>query len=111
MKGKMGGLFKEAQKLQGKIARAQEELDGIMVESSSGGGMVTVQANAKQEIVSIKIDKEVVDPEDIEMLEDLVLAAVNQALEKGGDAANEHLQKAAGGLMGNLPPGMKLPGM
>ena len=92
------------------MLKAQEELVNIKVEGTSGGGMVNVSANAKQEILSIKIEKDVVDPEDIEMLEDLIVAAVNQALTKAQDAANEHLGGIAGGMLGNLPPGMKMPG-
>ncbi len=104
----MSGIFKQAQKMQENIVKAQEELGNITVEASSGGGMVTVEASAKQEVISLKIDKEVVDPEDVEMLEDLVLAAVNQAMEKASAAANEHMQKAAGGMM---PGGLNLPGL
>ena len=109
-KPNLGALLGQFQKVQEKMERAQEGLVDIEVEGSSGGGMVTVTANAKQEIQRIKIDSEVVDPEDIDMLEDLVVAAVNQALEKAQQAANEHLQKEAGGMMPNLPGGLKIPG-
>jgi len=111
MKSNMGNLFKKAQKMQKEMMKAQEELANIKVEGSSGGGMVTVSANAKQEILSIKIEKDVVDPEDIEMLEDLVVAAVNQALEKAQEAANEHMGNIAGDMFKNLPGGMNLPGI
>ena len=110
-KPNLGGLMGQFQKVQEKLAMAQEELMNIEVEGSSGGGMVSVVANAKQEILRIKIEEDVVDPEDIDMLEDLVVAAVNQALEKAQQAASDHLQKAAGGLLPNLPGGFKIPGM
>ncbi len=103
----MGDILKQAQKMQEKMQQTQDELANIIVEGSSGGGMVTTTANGKQEIIGIKIDKEVVDPEDVEMLEDLVLAAVNQALEKAQETANQEMGKVTGGMM---PPGFKMPG-
>jgi len=81
MKG-MGNMMKQAQKLQNKMLKMQEELAGKTVEASSGGGMVNVVANGRQQLVDIRIEKEVVDPDDVEMLQDLVLAAVNDALDK-----------------------------
>jgi DNA-binding YbaB/EbfC family protein len=99
------------QKVQEKLAKAQEELASIEVEGSSGGGMVTVLANAKQEILRIKIEQEIVNSEEIDMLEDLIVAAVNHALEKAQQAASEHMQQAAGGLLPNLPGGFKIPGL
>lgn len=104
----MGDILKQAQKMQEKMQKTQDELGNITVEGSSGGGMVTVTANGKQEVIGIKIDKEVVDPEDVEMLEDLVLAAVNQALGKAAETANQEMGKITGGMM---PPGFKMPGM
>ena len=100
MKGlpNMGNLMKKAQQLQEKIAKLQEELGDRTVETSSGGGMVTVVANGKQEIVSIKIDPEVVDASDIEMLEDLVLAAVNDALYQARQMVSEEMTKLTGGI-------------
>jgi DNA-binding YbaB/EbfC family protein len=100
MKG-MANMMKQAQKLQAKMLRLQEELAERTVESSSGGGMVTVVANGRQQIVSIRIEREVVDPEDVEMLQDLVLAAVNDALEKAQQMANSEMGKLTGGL--NIP--------
>jgi hypothetical protein len=94
----MGNLLKTAQKLQEKMAKLQEELGERTVETSSGGGMVTVVANGKQEIVSIKIDPEVVDAQDVEMLEDLVLAAVNDALVQAKQTASEEMNKLTGGI-------------
>jgi DNA-binding YbaB/EbfC family protein len=102
MKG-MGNMMKQAQKLQSKMLKMQEQLGEKTVESSAGGGMVKVQANGKQEIVKIEIEKEVVDPEDVEMLEDLILAAVNEALAKSQEMVSEE--------MGKLTGGMKIPGL
>ncbi len=100
MKGmpNMGNLLKKAQQLQEKMAKLQEELGEKTVETSSGGGMVTVLANGKQEIISIKIDPEVVDTDDIEMLEDLVLAAVNDALYQAKQMVSEEMTKLTGGV-------------
>ena len=103
----MGAMMKQAQKLQAKLARVQDELGTKEVEATSGGGMVTVRASGHQDILSIKIDPEVVDPEDVEMLEDLVLAAVQQARQKAADMAEAEMQKATAGL---IPPGMNMPG-
>ena len=111
MKPNMGGLLKQAQKLQEQIAKAQEELDTIKAEGTSGGGMVKVVANGKQEITGIKIDPEVVNKDDVEMLEDLIIAAVNQAMEKSNEMAQEHMGKMTSNLLPNLPPGFKIPGM
>ncbi len=102
MKG-MGDMMKQAQKLQAKMIKLQEELAEKTVETTAGGGMVKVVANGKQQIVSIKIEKEVVDPEDVEMLEDLVLAAINDALAKS--------QEMVSGEMGKLTGGLKIPGL
>ncbi|MBC2712253.1 MAG: YbaB/EbfC family nucleoid-associated protein [Desulfosarcina sp.] len=102
MKG-MGNMMKQAQKLQSKMQRMQEELAGKTVETSAGGGMITVVANGAQQVVSIKIEKEVVDPDDVEMLQDLVLAAVNDALAKS--------QEMVSAEMGKLTGGMKIPGL
>lgn len=100
MKGlpNMGNLMKKAQQLQEKMAKLQEELGEKTVETSSGGGMVMVVANGKQEIISIKIDPEVVDTDDVEMLEDLVLAAVNDALYQAKQMVNEEMTKLTGGV-------------
>lgn len=102
MKG-MGNMMKQAQKLQAKMIKLQEELAEKTIETSAGGGMVKVVANGKQQIVSIQIEKEVVDPEDIEMLQDLILAAVNDALTKS--------QEMVSSEMGKLTGGMKIPGL
>ncbi|HEB84150.1 MAG TPA: YbaB/EbfC family nucleoid-associated protein [Bacteroidetes bacterium] len=112
MKGSpMAGLLKQAQKMQEQMLKAQEELAELEVTASSGGGMVTVRANGKAEILEIRINPEAVDPEDVEMLEDLVVAAVNEALRQAQAAAADHMAKAAGPLAGMMPPGMNLPGV
>ena len=103
MKG-MGNMMKQAQKLQQKMVKIQEELASATVESSAGGGMVKVVANGKQQIVSIQIEKEVVDPEDIEMLQDLVLAAINDALTKSQEMVSQEMGKL-------MPAGMNIPGL
>ena len=100
MKG-MANMMKQAQKLQAQMLRLQEELAEKTVESSSGGGMVTVVANGRQQIVSIRIEREVVDPEDVDMLQDLVLAAVNDALAKAQQMVSSEMSKLTGGL--NIP--------
>ena len=97
----MGNLLKKAQQLQEKMAKLQDELSEKTVETSAGGGMVTVIATGKQDIASIKIDPEVVNQEDIEMLEDLVLAAVNDALFQAKQMVNEEMTKLTGGV--NIP--------
>jgi len=97
----MGNLLKKAQQLQEKMAKLQEELSEKTVETSAGGGMVTVIATGKQDIASIKIDPEVVNQEDIEMLEDLVLAAVNDALFQAKQMVSEEMTKLTGGV--NIP--------
>ena len=100
MKG-MGNVMKQAQKLQAKMQRLQEEMAEKTVETTSGGGMVTVVASGKQQVVSIQIEKEVVDPDDVEMLEDLILAAVNDALLKSQEMVTQEMSKLTGGL--NIP--------
>ncbi len=97
----MQAMMKQAQKLQKKMLAAQEELAVKTVEASAGGGMVKVVANGGQKIESIVLEKEVVDPEDVEMLQDLVLAAVNDALVKAQEMVSSEMSKLTGGL--NLP--------
>ena len=97
MKG-FGNIMKEAQKLQQQMEKIQAEVAQKKVEATAGGGMVTVEVNGKQEIVSIKIDPEVVNREDVQMLEDLVLAAANEALRKSREMMQQELGKLTGGL-------------
>lgn len=99
----IGDLVRQAQKLQTQMAKVQEEMAAKTVEGSAGGGMVTVVANGKQEIMSIKIDREVVDPNDIEMLQDLVVAAINDALKKSQEMMGNEMSKLTGGMNFNLP--------
>jgi DNA-binding YbaB/EbfC family protein len=99
----IGNMTKQAQKLQAKMLKMQEELAEKTVEATAGGGMVRVVANGRQQIVSILLEKEVVDPEDVEMLQDLILAAVNDALAKS--------QEMISAEMGKLTGGMKIPGL
>lgn len=100
----IGNLMREAQKLQAEMARVQEEAQKKTVEATAGGGMVTVVANGAGELVSIVIDREVVDPEDIEMLQDLVLAATNEALRRAREMVSEEVSKITGGMQ--MPGGM-----
>lgn len=97
----MNAMMKQAQKLQKKMLKAQEDLATKTVEASAGGGMVKVVANGGQKIESIVLEKEVVDPEDVEMLQDLVLAAVNDALNKSQEMISSEMGKLTGGL--NIP--------
>ncbi len=96
-------MLKQAQELQARLVRTQDELAKATVEASSGGGMVTVVMTGQQEIKSIKISPDVVDPKEVELLEDLVLAAVKEAMEKAKDLAAKQL--------GALTGGMKIPGL
>ena len=100
MKG-MGNMMKQAQKLQSKMLKLQEEMAEKTVEASSGGGMVKVVANGRHQLLSIQIEKEVVDPDDLEMLQDLILAAVNDALLKSQEMVTEEMSKLTGGM--NIP--------
>ncbi len=103
----IGNMMKQAQQLQKKMADAQEKLSSIEVEGVSGGGVVKVIANAKGEIKRINLDENLFKPEDKEITEDLIVAAINDAKQKGEIAAQEEMKSVTGGLP--LPPGMKLP--
>ena len=94
----IGNIMKQAQKMQAQIAKVQEELADKTVEATAGGGMVTVVVNGKQEILSIKIEPEVIDAQDKEMLQDLVVAAVNEGLRKSQEMVAEEMKKITGGL-------------
>jgi DNA-binding YbaB/EbfC family protein len=106
----MAGMMKQVQKMQEKMARVQEELEQKTVVGEAGGGMVKVTVNGKQHLVKIQIDKEVVNPADVEMLEDLILAASNKALDDAGKMAQEELARATSGMLPNIP-GLNLPGL
>lgn len=97
----MQKMMKQVQKMQAEMAKAQEELGEETVEATAGGGVVSVVVNGHQEVQSIKIDPSAVDPEDVEMLEDLVLAAVNEGLRKSQEMAAEKMSKITGGI--NIP--------
>tara|TARA_Y100001936_G_scaffold251407_1_gene307297 strand:+ start:2815 stop:3126 length:312 start_codon:yes stop_codon:yes gene_type:complete len=94
-------LMKQAQQMQSKMATAQKELEAREVEASSGGGMVKVRVNGKQELLEINIDKECVDPNDVEMLEELVKTAINQAVNESQEMVSKAMSKITGGL--NIP--------
>ena len=94
-------IMRQAQELQAKLAKAQKELENVTLEVSSGGGAVTVTVNGQQEIQSVKISPEVIDPDDVELLEDLVLTAVREAIAKSKETAAKQLGGLTGGL--NIP--------
>ena len=100
----LGNMMKQVQKMQEDTERMERELGELRVDASSGGGMVTAVATGKGEILEIKIDPQVVDPEDVEMLQDLVVSAVREALEKAAEAKTTRMEEITGGL--NLPPGL-----
>ncbi len=100
--------LQQVKALQEKMAKMQEELALKKVEASAGGGMVTVEVSGKQEVLTIKIDRQVVDPEDIEMLQDLIVAAVNDGLRRAQEMAASEMGKLAGGI--NIP-GLNIPGL
>ncbi len=102
--GNMQNMMKQMQKMQKKMAEAQEELGEKKIEGTAGGGMVTVVVTGHKEIVDVTIKPEVVDPDDIEMLQDLVLAATNDALKKADELTNSTMGQFTKGL--NLPGGM-----
>ena len=103
----IGNMMKQAQQLQKKMAEAQEQLSSIEVEGVSGGGMVKVISTAKGEIKRILLDDSIMKPEEKEITEDLIVAAINDAKQKGEVAAQEKMKEITGGIP--LPPGMKLP--
>ena len=99
--GNMGNMMKQMQNMQKKMEKMQGELEEQEVEATAGGGVVTAVANGKKELISIKIEEDVVDPEDVDMLEDLVVAAVNEALRKADEMVEREMKKITGGL--NIP--------
>ena len=103
MRGGMGNLMKQAQQMQQKMLKLQEEIAKKTLDASVGGGMVTVRVNGKSEVLRIKIEPQVVDPNDVEMLEDLIVAGVNEALRKAQEMMAEEMSKLTGGL--------KIPGL
>ena len=97
----LGNIMKMAQQAQQKMLKVQEELAAKHVEATAGGGMVTAVVNGKQELISLRIEKDAVDPNDVEMLQDLIVAAVNEALRKAQEMMTAEMQKVTGGL--NIP--------
>lgn len=98
MSHNIGKIMKQAQKMQEKMLKMQEELATKTVEATSGGGMVTAVVNGRSELVALKIERDVVNPEDVEMLQDLITAAVNEGIRKAQDMIQEEMSKITGGL-------------
>jgi len=111
MPNPLNAMLKQAQELQKKMEQLQDELMEKRVEGSAGGGMVTAIVNGRGEMVDLKIDPEAVDPEDVEILEDLIVAAVNQAREKAQQLAQEEMRKITGGMLPQGLGGIKIPGL
>jgi hypothetical protein len=104
------GMMKQIQKMQERMAEVQAQLEQKTVTAEAGGGVVKATANGKQRLVKLTIEKEVVNPADLDMLEDLVLAAANKALEDAAKMAQEEISKATSGILPNIP-GLNFPGM
>jgi nucleoid-associated protein EbfC len=104
VQGNMGKMMKQIQKMQNDMLRMQEEIKSRTLEASSGGGVVRVVVNGQKEVESLFIDPQAVDPEDLEMLQDMVVAAVNEGLRKVEEMIAEEMKKITGGM--NLPPGL-----
>ena len=104
MPGSMQNLMKQAQRMQQKMADMQKDLENQTVEATSGGGAVHVVVNGRKELVSVEIQKEAVDPDDVEMLQDLIVAAVNEAMRNADAMVNQSMSQITGGL--NLPGGL-----
>jgi DNA-binding YbaB/EbfC family protein len=102
----MGAMMKQVQKMQADMVKAQEELKDVVVDASAGGGMVKVTMSGDLELRSLEIDPDAVDPEDVEMLQDMVTAAINEALRAAQEAANNKMGDVSGGLGGLGLPGM-----
>jgi len=101
MSKSLGNIMKQAQLMQQKMARLQEEMGAREVEATAGGGMVTARVNGRQQLLEIKIEPAAVDPDDVEMLQDLVVAAVNEAIKKSQEMAQAEMAKITGGM--NIP--------
>ena len=108
MKGGMQGMLRQVQKMQEEMQKVQSQLGNITVSEEAGGGMIKATANGNKEIISVTIDPQVINPDEIEILEDLVVAAVNKALQSANKLAEEEMSKVTKGM---LPPGMNIPGL
>ena len=108
MKGGMQGMLKQVQKMQAEMQKVQSELVNLTVTEEAGGGMIKATANGNREIISVEIDPQVIDKDDKEILEDLVVAAVNKALASASKLAEEEMAKVTKGM---IPPGMNIPGL
>lgn len=104
MYGNMNNMMKQVQKMQKQMAKMQEELQERTLEATSGGGMVRVEVNGKKELLNLEIDPAAVDPDDLEMLQDMIIAAVNEGFRKIDEMTMSEMKKITGGL--NLPPGL-----
>ena len=103
MPGNMNNLMKQAQRMQRQMEESQKELESKEFTAAAGGGAVEVTVTGKKEVTKVKLDPEAVDPEDVEMLEDVIMAAVNEALRKAEEASAAHMAKLTGGFGGGLP--------
>ena len=108
MKGGMQGMLKQVQKMQEEMQRVQGELSNLTVSEEAGGGMIKATANGNKEIITLEIDPQVIDKEEKEILEDLVVAAVNKAISSAAKLAEEEMAKVTKGM---IPPGMNIPGL
>ncbi len=108
MKGGMQGMLKQVQKMQAEMQRVQGELGNITVTEEAGGGMIKATANGNKEIISVEIDPQVIKSEEKEILEDLVVAAVNKVLQSAGKLAEDEMAKVTKGM---IPPGLNIPGL
>ena len=108
MKGGMQGMLKQVQKMQAEMQKVQSELGNITITEEAGGGMIKATANGNKEIISVEIDQQVINKDEKEILEDLVVAAVNKALHSANKRAEEELAKVTKGM---IPPGLNIPGL